>query len=72
MKQVTILFMEEDAAFLAAQAGEADLVYTSATYSDQSIDGYSLVSYASVDNRGLTCRLQKRQRMRKEGQREMI
>lgn len=52
MKQVTILFMEEDAAFLAAQAGEADLVYTSATYSDQSIDGYSLVSYASVDNRG--------------------
>ena len=52
MKQVTILFMEEDAAFLAAQAGEADLVYTSATYSDQSIDGYSLASYASVDNRG--------------------
>ena len=52
MKQVTILFMEEDAAFLAAQAGEADLVYTSATYSDQSIDGYSLVPYASVDNRG--------------------
>ena len=52
MKQVTILFMEEDAAFLAAQAGEGDLVYTSATYSDQSIDGYSLASYASVDNRG--------------------
>ena len=52
MKQVTILFMEEDAAFLAAQAGEADLVYTSATYSNQSIDGYSLASYASVDNRG--------------------
>ncbi len=52
MKQVTILFMEEDAAFLAAQAGQADLVYTSATYSDQSIDGYSLASYASVDNRG--------------------
>lgn len=52
MKQVTILFMEEDVAFLAAQAGEADLVYTSATYSDQSIDGYSLASYASVDNRG--------------------
>ena len=52
MKQVTILFMEEDAAFLAAQAGEADLVYTSATYSDQSIDSYSLASYASVDNRG--------------------
>ena len=52
MKQVTILFMEEDAAFLAAQAGEVDLAYTSATYSDQEIDGYELTAYASVDNRG--------------------
>lgn len=52
MKQVTILFMEEDAAFLAVQAGEVDLAYTSATYSDQEIGGYSLASYASVDNRG--------------------
>ena len=33
MKQVTILFMEEDAAFLAAQSGQVDLAYTSATYS---------------------------------------
>lgn len=52
MKQVTILFMEEDAAFLAAQAGQVDLAYTSATYSDQQIDGYSLASYDTVDNRG--------------------
>lgn len=52
MQQVTILFMEEDAAFLAAQAGEVDLAYTSATYSDQEIDGYELTAYASVDNRG--------------------
>ena len=52
MKKVTILFMEEDAAFLAAQAGQVDLAYTSATYSDQQIEGYALVSYATVDNRG--------------------
>ncbi len=52
MKQVTILFMEEDAAFLAAQAGEADLAYTSATYSGEEIEGYTLAAYASVDNRG--------------------
>ena len=52
MEQVTILFMEEDAAFLAVQAGEVDLAYTSATYSDQEVEGYSLASYASVDNRG--------------------
>ena len=53
MERVTILFMEEDAAFLAVRAGQADLAYTSAVYSDQSVDGYSLASYATVDNRGI-------------------
>ena len=53
MKQVTILFMEEDAAFLAAQAGQVDVAYTSAVYSDQALSGYSLAAYASVDNRGV-------------------
>ena len=52
MEQVTILFMEEDAAFLAAQVGQVDVAYTSATYSMETVEGYSLASYASVDNRG--------------------
>ena len=52
MQRVTIVFMEEDAAFLSAQAGEVDLAYTSATYSDQTVEGYSLAAYESVDNRG--------------------
>lgn len=52
MQRVTILFMEEDAAFLAAQAGQVDLAYTSATYSTEQVEGYSLAAYASVDNRG--------------------
>ena len=53
MQQVTILFMEEDAAFLAAQAGQVDVAYTSATYSGEDIDGYRLAAYQSVDNRGV-------------------
>ena len=52
MKRVTILFMEEDAAFLAAQAGQVDLAYTSATYSNEAVSGYRLEAYQSVDNRG--------------------
>mgnify|MGYP000434035977 CR=1 FL=1 len=52
IQRVVILFMEEDAAFLAAQAGQVDVAYTSATYSDQTIDGYTLAAYDSVDNRG--------------------
>ena len=53
MEQVTILFMEEDAAFLAVQAGQADLAYTSAPYAGQTVDGFSLLSVKSVDNRGI-------------------
>ncbi|MBT9683283.1 ABC transporter substrate-binding protein [Pseudoflavonifractor sp. MCC625] len=52
IRRVTILFLEEDAAFLAVQAGQVDLAYTSATYSDQSVAGYSLTAYRTVDNRG--------------------
>ncbi len=53
VEQVNILFMEEDAAFLAARAGQADLVYTSPSYADQSVDGFSLLSVRTVDNRGI-------------------
>ena len=53
IQRVIILFMEEDAAFLAAQAGQVDVAYTSATYSNETVEGYGLASYASVDNRGI-------------------
>ena len=56
MKQVTILFMEEDAAFLAVQAGQADVAYTSATYSDQSVSGYSLPPTGVWTTGASTCR----------------
>ncbi len=52
MKKVTILFMAEDAAFAAARAGQVDLAYTASTYSEQTIDGYELLSFETVDNRG--------------------
>ena len=52
MKKVTVVFMEEDAAFAAAKAGQVDLAYTAATYSEQTVSGYELLSFASVDNRG--------------------
>lgn len=53
MKKVTVLFMDEDAAYAASLAGQVDLAYTSASYSDQTIDGYELLAYETVDNRGI-------------------
>ena len=52
MKQVTVLFVEEDAAFAAVQAGQADLAYTAASYADLTVDGYDLLAFKTVDNRG--------------------
>ena len=71
MQRVTIVFMEEDAAFLAAQAGEVDLAYTSATYSDQTVEGYSLASYG-VDNWDSIFRLSRSRRQNPERRSEMI
>ncbi|MBS5063914.1 MAG: ABC transporter substrate-binding protein [Hungatella hathewayi] len=52
MKKVTILFMDEDAAFAAVQSGQVDLAYTAASYSDQVVNGFELLSFETVDNRG--------------------
>lgn len=52
IKKLTVLFMEEDAALAAAMAGQADVAHTAASYSDQEIEGYSLMRVDTVDNRG--------------------
>lgn len=52
MKNVTVVFMEEDAAFAAVKAGQVDLAYTAAAYSEQTVEGYELLSFETVDNRG--------------------
>ncbi len=52
MKKVTILFMDEDAAFAAVRSGQVDLAYTAAAYSDQMVNGFQLLAFETVDNRG--------------------
>ena len=54
MDKVTVLFMEEDAALAGVKSGEIDIAYTSATYSNVSVNGYLLVAYPSVDSRGIS------------------
>lgn len=53
IERFTVVFMEEDAALAAAKAGDVDVAYTSATYSDQKISGYNLAAYETVDSRGI-------------------
>lgn len=54
MERVVVVFMDEDAALAAVQAGEVDIAYTFATHAHQAFTGYELVSYATVDSRGIS------------------
>lgn len=50
----TVLFMEEDASLAAAMAGQVDVAYTSATYSEMELSDYFLMAADTVDNRGIS------------------
>ncbi|MDR1088879.1 MAG: ABC transporter substrate-binding protein [Coriobacteriales bacterium] len=54
MERVIVVFMDEDAALAAARAGQVDLAATSAVYSGQTIEGFELLAFATVDSRGIS------------------
>lgn len=54
IERVIVVFMEEDAALASVQSGQADIAYTSAIYSDQTINGFELFGCQSVDCRGIS------------------
>lgn len=54
IKNVTVVFMSEDAALAAVQAGQVDVAYTVATLATTKVKGYSVESIISADNRGFT------------------
>lgn len=54
IKDVTVVFMSEDAALAAVQAGLVDVAYSSATLGNTEVAGYHVVALKSADNRGFT------------------
>ena len=54
IERVVVVFMEEDASLAAAQSGQVDVAYTSATFAAQQPSGYDLLNCASVDSRGIS------------------
>ena len=52
-KKITFLFLNEDAAFAAAKAGEVDAAYIPASFSKQKVSGMRLEAIKTVDNRGI-------------------
>lgn len=54
IKNVTVVFMSEDAALAAVQAGEVDVAYSTATLGTTEVQGYHVEAIHSADNRGFT------------------
>lgn len=54
IKDVTIVFMSEDAALAAVQAGQVDVAYSTATLATTEVKGYHIEAITSADNRGFT------------------
>lgn len=52
--RVVVVFMEEDASLAAAQSGQIDVAYTSATFAANQPKGYDLLNCKSVDSRGIS------------------
>ena len=54
IKNVTVVFMSEDAALAAVQAGKVDVAYSTATLGTTNVKGYHVEALVSADNRGFT------------------
>ena len=54
IKNVTVVFMSEDAALAAVQAGTVDVAYSSATLGTTEVPGYHVEAIPAADNRGFT------------------
>ncbi|MEV9642125.1 ABC transporter substrate-binding protein [Mammaliicoccus sciuri] len=51
--KLTFVFLNEDAAYAAAQAGTVDLAYIPAAFSNKEVPGMKLETVKTVDNRGI-------------------
>lgn len=54
IKNVTVVFMSEDAALAAVKAGQVDVAYSVATLATTQVNGYHVEAIQSADNRGFT------------------
>jgi peptide/nickel transport system substrate-binding protein len=54
IQRIVVVFLSEDAALAAVQAGQVDIAFTSALLSDQVVNGYELLTCKTVDSRGIS------------------
>ncbi len=52
--RVTVLFMSDETAYAGALAGDIDVAITNINYASNEIEGMNLLSFDTIDNRGIT------------------
>lgn len=53
VKKVTLLYMDSDAAFAAAQSGQLDIVMVGTRYANETLDGMTLERFETMDVRNI-------------------
>ncbi|RBQ24628.1 HTH-type transcriptional regulator SgrR [Candidatus Methanobinarius endosymbioticus] len=53
-KKLTLLFLDDDAAFAAAKKGEVDVAEIPLSYSDEKVNNMTMVALDSIDTRGIS------------------
>lgn len=59
IKKVTLVYMDSDAAYAAAQSGNLDIVMVGANYAAEKIDGMTLEKFETMDVRNVSLPVQK-------------
>ena len=63
IEKVTILYMDSDAAFAAAQSGQLDIVMVGTAYANEKIDGMTLQRFETMDVRNISLPVMEEQTM---------
>lgn len=63
IKKVTLVYMDTDAAFVAAQSGQLDIVMVGAGYAKENINGMTLEAFETMDVRNISLPVRKEQTM---------
>lgn len=63
IKKVTLVYMDNDAAFAAAQSGQLDIVMVGTSYANEQINGMTLEKFETMDVRNISLPVLKEQTM---------
>lgn len=67
IKKITLVYMDQDAAYAAAQSGQLDIVMVGTKYAEEKVDGMTLIPFETMDVRNISLPVRPEQVMEKDG-----